>query len=231
MPGAGRRGTTAGLSQALARLGVRLAGSRPARPELNGRTSTTTGSKSNPAIRPAAFSFSPTASTANKSPAGSPTPTPPSTTHPGEPAPRSMYTGQIQSTGRVLSLGRDKVVRFADKERHQLFLEPKAAYAGVYVNGLATSLRETCRTHAPSHSGWSGPRSFATGTRSSTTTSPGATQTLSGNEAGPRSLLAGQINGPRLRRGGGQGSWPGQCGAGPSRKEPLVLRRDQAYLG
>jgi tRNA uridine 5-carboxymethylaminomethyl modification enzyme len=53
-----------------------------------------------------------------------------------------MYTGRIQGVGpRYCPSIEDKVVKFAEKERHQLFLEPEGRHTQeYYVNGLSTSL-------------------------------------------------------------------------------------------
>ena len=53
-----------------------------------------------------------------------------------------MYSGQIQSTGpRYCPSIEDKIMRFADKERHQIFLEPEGLDDDtIYPNGISTSL-------------------------------------------------------------------------------------------
>src|SRR5436853_2011385 len=53
-----------------------------------------------------------------------------------------MYTGQIQSTGpRYCPSIEDKVVRFAQKPSHQIFLEPEGLDTDeIYCNGISTSL-------------------------------------------------------------------------------------------
>ena len=53
-----------------------------------------------------------------------------------------MYSGQIQGSGpRYCPSIEDKIVKFADKDRHQLFLEPEGRQTQeVYVNGISTSL-------------------------------------------------------------------------------------------
>ena len=56
----------------------------------------------------------------------------------------SMYGGQINAAGpRYCPSIEDKIVRFADKESHQIFLEPEGLDSGlVYPNGISTSLPE-----------------------------------------------------------------------------------------
>ncbi|MDE5606199.1 MAG: tRNA uridine-5-carboxymethylaminomethyl(34) synthesis enzyme MnmG [Bacteroidales bacterium] len=55
-----------------------------------------------------------------------------------------MYTGRIQGTGpRYCPSIEDKIVRFADKDRHQLFVEPMGRHTHeFYLNGFSSSLPE-----------------------------------------------------------------------------------------
>jgi len=60
-----------------------------------------------------------------------------------------MFTGIVDGVGaRYCPSIEDKIVRFADKKRHQLFLEPEGANTEeVYVQGLSTSLPEDVQTN------------------------------------------------------------------------------------
>ncbi|MFZ5968714.1 MAG: tRNA uridine-5-carboxymethylaminomethyl(34) synthesis enzyme MnmG [Bacillota bacterium] len=55
-----------------------------------------------------------------------------------------LYSGQIEGTGpRYCPSIEDKVVRFSDKERHQLFIEPEGLHTNeMYVQGMSSSLPE-----------------------------------------------------------------------------------------
>lgn len=61
-----------------------------------------------------------------------------------------MYTGRIEGTGpRYCPSIEDKVNRFADKERHQIFVEPEGwDTIEIYVNGFSTSLPEETQYEA-----------------------------------------------------------------------------------
>lgn len=55
-----------------------------------------------------------------------------------------LYSGMIKSTGpRYCPSIEDKVVRFADKNRHQVFIEPEGLYTSeVYIGGMSSSMPE-----------------------------------------------------------------------------------------
>ena len=57
-----------------------------------------------------------------------------------------MYSGKIRSVGpRYCPSIEDKIVRFFDKERHQVFLEPEGIQTEeYYVNGISSSLPLMC---------------------------------------------------------------------------------------
>jgi tRNA uridine 5-carboxymethylaminomethyl modification enzyme len=138
-------GTTAGISGALARLGFRLARFKTGTPpRLNGRTIDFDRTEIQPGDdEPQAFSFLTDRITSPQVPCW--------ITYTNEQVHElirsnlhraPMYSGQIQSSGpRYCPSIEDKVVRFADKDRHQLFLEPEGRNTHeVYVNGVSTSL-------------------------------------------------------------------------------------------
>jgi tRNA uridine 5-carboxymethylaminomethyl modification enzyme len=138
-------GTTAGISGSLTRLGFELARFKTGTPcRLNGRTVDYSRCEIQPGDdQPQPFSFLTEKITQAQMPCW--------ITYTNQAvhdliranlhrAP--MYSGQIQSRGpRYCPSIEDKVVRFADKERHQLFLEPEGRHTlEVYVNGISTSL-------------------------------------------------------------------------------------------
>jgi tRNA uridine 5-carboxymethylaminomethyl modification enzyme len=59
-----------------------------------------------------------------------------------------LYNGQIKGVGpRYCPSLEDKIMRFPDKERHQIFLEPEGRDVDeIYVNGLSMSLPRQVRT-------------------------------------------------------------------------------------
>ena len=146
MPG-GRMGepTTAGLSQALVRLGFELGRFKTGTPpRIDGRTIDYAKTELQPGDeQPEPFSFLTDRIDCQQMPCWITHTTPElhelirANLHRAP-----MYSGQIQSTGpRYCPSIETKIVRFADKPRHQLFLEPEGRHTDeVYVNGLSTSL-------------------------------------------------------------------------------------------
>ncbi|MEE2948042.1 MAG: tRNA uridine-5-carboxymethylaminomethyl(34) synthesis enzyme MnmG [Verrucomicrobiota bacterium] len=148
-----------------------------------------------------------------------------------------MYSGEIEGIGpRYCPSIEDKIVRFADKQRHQIFLEPEGiATDEIYVNGLSTCL--------PVDVQYSMVRSI-TGCEQAQILRPAyaveydyvlPTQLKASLESKPceRLFMAGQINGTSgYEEAGAQGLMAGiNAALKVHGKTELVLRRDQAYIG
>lgn len=148
-----------------------------------------------------------------------------------------MYSGVIESTGpRYCPSIEDKIVKFPDKPRQQIFLEPEGiATDEIYVNGFSTCLPFEVQIEAV--------RSIV-GCEQAEIMRPAyaveydfafPTQLLASLESKLCSglFLAGQINGTSgYEEAGAQGL---MAGINAARKalgqQPIVLRRDQAYIG
>ena len=138
-------GTTTGISAALDRLNFRLARFKTGTPpRLNGRTIDYSKAELQPGDEvPQPFSFLNDRLDVEQIPCWITYTNPDVHQIIQENLHRApMYSGQIQGSGpRYCPSIEDKIVRFADKERHQLFLEPEGRDTlEVYVNGVSTSL-------------------------------------------------------------------------------------------
>ena len=148
-----------------------------------------------------------------------------------------MYTGQIQSTGpRYCPSIETKIVRFAEKDRHQLFLEPEGRRTSeVYVNGLSTSLpREVQDQMIRMIPGLGRAEIVRYGYAIEYDYAPPDQLKLSLETKRVAGLyFAGQVNGTTgYEEAGGQGLLAGvNAVLGLQGKDPLVLRREEAYLG
>jgi len=148
-----------------------------------------------------------------------------------------MFQGRIKGLGpRYCPSVEDKINRFADKDRHQIFVEPEGwSTVECYINGFSSSLPEDVQYRALREiAGFEKAKMFRPGYAIEYDFFP-PTQLTNTLETKPvRNLwLAGQINGTTgYEEAACQGLMAGinahQRAAG---KEPFTLRRDEAYIG
>lgn len=149
----------------------------------------------------------------------------------------ALYGGAIQGVGpRYCPSIEDKIVRFTDKERHQIYLEPEGRNTNeYYVNGLSTSLPlevqvqlvrsipglESAEILRPAYAV---EYDFAPPTQLTTSLESRKLEGL---------FFAGQINGTSgYEEAAGQGAIAGVNAALKTQlRDPIVLGRDQAYIG
>lgn len=148
-----------------------------------------------------------------------------------------LYTGQIQHTGpRYCPSIESKIVRFEDRDSHQLFIEPEGRNTlEYYCNGLFTSLpRDVQEEMIHSIRGMGRAEIMRYGYAVEYDFVP-PTQLWPSLETKAISGLfhAGQINGTSgYEEAAGQGIVAGiNAARGLDDKEPLVLGRDEAYVG
>ncbi|NMC18839.1 MAG: tRNA uridine-5-carboxymethylaminomethyl(34) synthesis enzyme MnmG [Thermogutta sp.] len=148
-----------------------------------------------------------------------------------------MFTGQIRFTGpRYCPSVETKIVRFSDRERHQLFLEPEGRRnREIYVNGLATSLpRDVQEAVVRSIVGLERAEILRYGYAVEYDyLPPEQLQPSLESKAVAGLFLAGQVNGTTgYEEAAGQGLLAGANAALKLRGQPpLILGREQAYLG
>lgn len=148
-----------------------------------------------------------------------------------------MYQGRIIGTGpRYCPSIEDKINRFADKERHQLFVEPEGwNTVEIYVNGFSTSLPEDVQYKAlHTIPGFENAKMFRPGYAIEYDYFPPTQLHYTLETKKIKNLFfAGQINGTTgYEEAACQGLMAGiNAHRIVHEEEPIVLQRDQAYIG
>ncbi|HMC87376.1 MAG TPA: tRNA uridine-5-carboxymethylaminomethyl(34) synthesis enzyme MnmG, partial [Chitinophagaceae bacterium] len=148
-----------------------------------------------------------------------------------------MYTGRIEGTGpRYCPSIEDKINRFADRDRHQIFVEPEGwNTVEIYVNGFSTSLPEEVQYEAiRTIPGFESSRMFRPGYAIEYDYFPPTqlTYTLETKKIS-HLFFAGQINGTTgYEEAACQGLIAGiNAHQKATNLEPFILKRSEAYIG
>ena len=148
-----------------------------------------------------------------------------------------MFNGRIQSQGpRYCPSIEDKIHRFADKERHQIFVEPEGwNTVEYYINGFSTSLPEDIQFKAlRAVKGFENVRFFRPGYAIEYDYFPPTQLSYALETKLVKNLFfAGQINGTTgYEEAASQGLMAGiNATLSVQGKPPFILRRDEAYIG
>ncbi len=148
-----------------------------------------------------------------------------------------MFTGRIIGSGpRYCPSIEDKITRFADKDHHQLFVEPEGwRTVEIYVNGFSTSLPEEVQVKALRQiEGFENARIFRPGYAIEYDYFPPnqLLHTLESKDV-PGLYFAGQINGTTgYEEAACQGLMAGiNAALSVKEKDPMILNRNEAYIG
>jgi tRNA uridine 5-carboxymethylaminomethyl modification enzyme len=148
-----------------------------------------------------------------------------------------MFNGRIQGLGpRYCPSIEDKINRFAERDRHQIFVEPEGwNTVEIYVNGFSTSLPEEVQ-YAALHKipGFEQAKMFRPGYAIEYDFFPPTQLKLTlETQAIPNLYFAGQINGTTgYEEAACQGLMAGiNASLRVQEKEPLILKRSEAYIG
>lgn len=148
-----------------------------------------------------------------------------------------MFNGRIQSIGpRYCPSIEDKINRFSEKDRHQIFVEPEGwNTVEYYINGFSTSLPEDVQYKAlKAVKGFEQVRFFRPGYAIEYDYFPPTQLTYSLETKLIKGLFfAGQINGTTgYEEAASQGLMAGiNASLSVQDKAPFILRRDEAYIG